>query len=177
MYLLRRPEKLPLLGTYLNVRKRPGVGGSGGEYSPLNDFVFLWQTYTFIADTHEVLSRIGFCEAVGTLACCEPLKVSDGLDVSGGLDNSHTVKAWTIPVPTLGSYEHAATIGRYFLDSTIERPHGLGIKEVVVAITAVTLKLIHSPEVGHSRFVHRYLRSSGESRLVKLLGFYRELRQ
>ena len=122
---------------------------------------FFYKANAFIAHALEVFGRILFCEAVGTLASREPLKVSDGLDVSGGLNNSHTVKAWTIPVPTLGSYEHAALVGRCRLDATAEKAHGIGGKEVVVTIPVIAGKLVHCPEVGHSRCGHRYLRSGG----------------
>ncbi len=121
-----------------------------GRRLPLNHFDFFWKLNAFIDDTLEVLGCVLFCVAVGTLASREPLKVSDGLDVSGCLDNSHRIKAWTIPIHTLGSYEHSALIGRVSLNATVEKAHGIGTKEVTATIPAIRFDVAHCPVVGHS---------------------------
>lgn len=62
------------------------------------------------------------------------MEVSDGLDVSGWVNDSHGVKSWMVPVVPLGSYEHTALVGRCRLDATAKESHRLGTKEVTATV-------------------------------------------
>ena len=62
------------------------------------------------------------------------MEVSDGLDVSGWVHNSHGVKSWMVPTTPLGSYEHTAFVGWVALDAAAEKPHRLGTKEVTTTV-------------------------------------------